>query len=71
MEVSYSRRVIIRVLTREYPLKVALFGICLRNIGTDANGVMLYNAGVFTSRFWLWKVKGIFAVPGSTAIHLK
>jgi hypothetical protein len=37
-------------LMREYPLKVALYGICLRNIGTYAYGVTLQNAGVFTSR---------------------
>jgi hypothetical protein len=71
MQVSYSSHIIIRVLKLEYPLKVALYGICLHNIGTDAYGVTLHSAAVFTSRFWLWKVNGIFAVPGSAVIHLK
>jgi hypothetical protein len=56
---------------REYLLKVALYGICLRHIGTHAYTAMLHNAGVFTSRLWLWKVTGILAAPGTSAIHLK
>jgi hypothetical protein len=70
MAVSNSSRIIIPVLMREYPLNVALYGICLRNIGTDAYGVMLHNAGAFTSRLWLWKVNGMFAVPSTKEIHL-
>ena len=62
---SDSSRIIIPVLTREYLLNVALYGICLRNIGTDTHGVMLHNYGVFTSSSWLWKVNGMFAVPGT------
>ena len=70
MEVSDSSRIIIAVLTSEYPLKVALFGVCLRNIGTCVYGAVLHSAGVFTSRLWLWKVNGMFTVPSTTAVHL-
>jgi len=55
---------------RECPLKVALYGICLRHIGTHAYTAMLHNAGVFTSRLWLWNVTGMLAAPGTTAIRL-
>jgi len=55
---------------REYPLKVPLHDICLRNIVTYAYWFMLHNAGVFTSRLSLLTVKGMFEVPSTTAIHL-